>query len=248
MANSYLASLPTELLHNILSYSVGNNGEDNLAHYRGTNHPYYTLAATSRHLRDVVESFCQHLLLLHKDIVKFNPTASENKVAVVYRTVWVKWVARHCAFCGRNSGRKALMNRAISCCRQCDRKEWAEKLTMTAVMEKYNLSKLDLFTPNVLYPDNLSPALFFATYDCAGVETTMFMKSDVEARAKLIHGDDPIPEQKLRRNRRKRIEKWMPMRFIFGRWTLLEGQDLIKTKKFQILVEEERQRISARER
>jgi hypothetical protein len=137
MSDNSLAALPTELLHNILSYSIWNTPDGSrtpVAVTTGgkpelwTNHTYYTVAATSRHLRDVVESFCRHLIILHKSTTKLQPPAKKSKNPTPNRVRWVKWTAKHCIFCGKETTCMALMYSSIRCCRKCDKKEWPDKI------------------------------------------------------------------------------------------------------------------------
>ena len=137
MSDNNLAVLPTELLHNILSYSIWNTPDGSrtsVAVTTGgkpelwTNHTYYTVAATSRHLRDVVESFCRHLIILHKSTTKLQPPAKKSKNPTPNRVRWVKWTAKHCIFCGKETTCMALMYSSIRCCRKCDKKEWPDKI------------------------------------------------------------------------------------------------------------------------
>lgn len=137
MSDNNLAALPTELLHNILSHSIWNTPDGSrtpVAVTAGgkpelwTNHTYYTVAATSRHLRDVVESFCRHLIILHKSTTKLQPPAKKSKNPTPNRVRWVKWTAKHCIFCGKETTCMALMYSSIRCCRKCDKKEWPDKI------------------------------------------------------------------------------------------------------------------------
>jgi hypothetical protein len=89
---------------------------------------------------------------------------------------------------------------------------------MTSALKDYYLTKLDLFTPNPLFPSHCFPRLRFALYDCVGVETTMFMRDEVVARAKLIHGGDDEAAQKARKKRRAKVESATPMRVVHGQW------------------------------
>ena len=98
--------------------------------------------------------------------------------------------------------------------------------TMTAALNNYNLTKLDLFTPNPLYPENPFPVLRFGVYNCMGVYTTMFMKDEVEERARLIHGNNSAKDQKTRKSHRTKIENSMKMSVVGGRWVQLRLVDL----------------------
>jgi hypothetical protein len=137
MSDNSLAALPIELLYNILSYSIWNTPDGSRTHVAvttggkpelWTNHTYYTVAATSRHLRDVVESFCRHLIILHKSTTKLQPPAKKSKNPTPNRVRWVKWTAKHCIFCGKETTCMALMYSSIRCCRKCDKKEWPDKI------------------------------------------------------------------------------------------------------------------------
>ncbi|KAF2801552.1 uncharacterized protein BDZ99DRAFT_577492 [Mytilinidion resinicola] len=240
MAEPNLATLPIELLHHILSYSIGCRETEERATIGTVSKPHiscplYNIAATCRHLRDVVESFTKHLLLSHRSVTKFKALANysrkyipvstdaaiKSKTLRTYRCAWVKWVMRNCAFCGKASTRRALMDDTFHCCQSCDRKEWPDKITMTVALQTFNLTKLDLFTPNPLFPTTWIPPIRYAVYDCVGVETTVFMKEDVEVRAKLIHGEDGLEDQKKRKKRRMKIERATKMRILRGRWVFL---------------------------
>lgn len=93
---------------------------------------------------------------------------------------------------------------------------------MTDATTKHGLSKLDLFTPNVLHP-NLPP-LTFGTYMCMGGETMMISESDVLARKGLIQGmlgEDAAKDPKYLTRRRaahSRIMEAMDIEFRSGRW------------------------------
>jgi hypothetical protein len=56
---------------------------------------------------------------------------------------------------------------------------------MSEAIQTHHLSKLDLFTPNQLYPS--LPPLLFGCCIVVGTETTMISTPDVLAREKLIH-------------------------------------------------------------
>jgi hypothetical protein len=62
---------------------------------------------------------------------------------------------------------------------------------MTEAMEKYKLTKLDLFAPNPLLdnlPELQPPTLQMRTYDCYGVRTTLFLRHELEKRAQYLLG------------------------------------------------------------
>lgn len=96
---------------------------------------------------------------------------------------------------------------------------------MTGAANKYCLSKLDLFTPNILHPD--LPSLLHGHATVLGGDSTMILESDVIARRDYIlqllrnHSSDA---EHLRRNRvvrHGRVIKtlgaiWNPRR---GRWS-----------------------------
>jgi hypothetical protein len=80
--------------------------------------------------------------------------------------------------------------------------------TMTEALEKFNLSKLDLFAPNVLYDSTLGaqlPPLRFAVYECMGVFTTMFLRDELRLRAAFVHASSDAAEQRKRKKQRDKI-------------------------------------------
>ena len=106
---------------------------------------------------------------------------------------------------------------------------------MTAALNNYNLTKLDLFTPNPLYPENPFPVLRFGVYNCMGVYTTMFMKDEVEERARLIHGNNSAKDQKAQKSYRTKIENSMKLSVVGGRWVqprLADLQDVESASEF----------------
>ena len=105
-----LMSLPIEILFNILSYSSAFDPTP------APSHPLYNLAATSRHLRSVVEEYARVLLKQHAG---FTPPKSSKIFAC--RNKWIKWLSIHCQFCKKKSVRKAILYPTLACCQACDK-------------------------------------------------------------------------------------------------------------------------------
>lgn len=139
------SELPVEVIYNILSYlnafHAGIRNGTGL-HYREVVmaqqsnirrvHPFLSLAATSRRLRDVVESHCQSLLLQYKSINTYKPIDQglklKKKQRTSYRGYWRKFTRRKCAFCGKPTQRGAMFNCLIHCCQQCDASRWPARI------------------------------------------------------------------------------------------------------------------------
>ncbi|KAF2196728.1 hypothetical protein GQ43DRAFT_242477 [Delitschia confertaspora ATCC 74209] len=182
MTSQGLTTLSPEILSQIFSYLETENPGVKINSKRGTTvpHPFVSIAATSKYLHDNVEGYCRHLLLKNSRTsckVTKNPKKSPN-----YRKKWLTWTAKNCRFCWKASVRKAILYPNITCCKECDRKE--PKITMTDAIEKTTLTKLDLFTPNILYPD--APSLRKGTYMVMGAPATLFHQEDVDARVKYV--------------------------------------------------------------
>ncbi|KAF2189539.1 hypothetical protein K469DRAFT_658453 [Zopfia rhizophila CBS 207.26] len=220
-----LESLPPELLCSILSHAEPFNPtikqytvnfktcKHNLESI--ITHPLYNLAATSKHLKDTVEEYARILLKKH---AKFHGPKKSNKF--IYRKKWLKWLDATCQLCHKKSVRKAIFDNIMTCCATCDKKEWP-KMTMTDASHKHNLSRLDLFTPNILHPD--LPKLSVALYCCMGTNATMLLEREVLERKRYIHdllGDHAknTAFMQSRRNRHLRIIKHMDVTIHRGKW------------------------------
>ena len=71
-----------------------------------------------------------------------------------------------------------------------------------------------------------------------GVYTTMFMKDEVEERARLIHGNNSAKDQKAQKSHRTKIENLMKMSIVGGRWVqprLADLQDVETASEFDTL-------------
>ncbi|KAK3081460.1 hypothetical protein LTS18_006509 [Coniosporium uncinatum] len=114
----------------------------------------------------------------------------------LYRTTWLHFASRFCAFCGKASSRRAVFNSLLLCCKKCDKEAWPEKITKTEAKTKHHLNDSHLFDP--------ARPLRHAVYDCCGVDTTMFLLRDVEARAKEVFGEVGYVKRIASRGKRKR--------------------------------------------
>ncbi|KAF1989325.1 hypothetical protein K402DRAFT_418608 [Aulographum hederae CBS 113979] len=162
-------------------------------------HLIKTYSASSATVKDVFDK-------------RVNVLAGDEKKVQLRR--YIKFAANYCAFCGKKCGRRAIFNNLMMCCVKCDRTVWAARMTKTDALRKYKLSAKHLFgdphnsflsfpqdasnstlcssarPPNSLGPSHtrLTP-LKHAIYACCGIDTTMFFVADVEARARLVHGE-----------------------------------------------------------
>ena len=121
-----LETLPPELLYIILSFC------DPFSSAHLPLHPLHALAATSHHIRAVVEDYCRGMLKKHAGIevkalkaqgkskAKGRGTAKTN----VIRHRWLKWTQNTCVICKRVSRRKGIFERGMTVCSGCDRRCW----------------------------------------------------------------------------------------------------------------------------
>lgn len=91
--------------------------------------PLLALKNTSRTLHATTEYYSKLELALHKDITRYKEyktKAAQNKRC--YTNELFKWMRTHCAFCGQPSKRRAILFNGLGCCRDCDKKEWPDKI------------------------------------------------------------------------------------------------------------------------
>ena len=123
-----MSQLPIELLHNILSFLVAPcsglpriTGLNHLALDREMlrmessgkkdaveQHPFLNLAATSSHLRDVVENFCWHLLKRYQDVGTWSKRIGDNEPMVRDWKKEKRLNAVMQGFIGKSLGRRRL--------------------------------------------------------------------------------------------------------------------------------------------
>ncbi|CBX92681.1 hypothetical protein IAQ61_005948 [Plenodomus lingam] len=166
---SGLESIPPEILYKILAL---------LEPVHTLTEPLTLLAlsATSKHFNAVVEEHANNALKKHG--------LPLPKRAGKLTTLRRKWLGDICQFCKRASKRRACFYSDVVCCKDCDRTVFP-KITMTAAMSTYNLSKLDLFTPNELHP--YLEALTVGTASVMGGQAIMISEPDVLARRDHIY-------------------------------------------------------------
>ncbi|CAE7011673.1 hypothetical protein PTTW11_02229 [Pyrenophora teres f. teres] len=173
-----LNELPSELLSHVFSYTEPDLNPA-LSIY-----PLNALAATNKHLKEEVEEYARILLKKHRDIV---PPKKSRK------SCRRRWLGELCAFCKKNSKRRACFYPTLVCCIECDREQF-DKMTMTDALKTTRLSKLDLFTPSELHPD--LPPLRTGLYPVYGGIATMLSTPDVLARKAYIKS---LPKRKANR-------------------------------------------------
>ncbi|KAF2276227.1 uncharacterized protein EI97DRAFT_501490 [Westerdykella ornata] len=163
-----LDGLPTEVLFSIISFTspfIPHKQHDRLINQ---------LAATNRTLRNIAEGYSRSLL---QEATNMNRPLRTNQT---YRGKYIRWLNRTCQMCKKPSRRKAILDPTETLCKACDYK--IPKITMTLAAQ-FPLSKLDLFTPNPLYP--FLPPLRHGRYTCMGGSATMFHANDVFDRREL---------------------------------------------------------------
>ncbi|KAF2447906.1 hypothetical protein P171DRAFT_383141 [Karstenula rhodostoma CBS 690.94] len=198
-----LDNLPLELLFNVLSYCDAFNARSL------PKHPLFAVAATCHRLRDNVEEYTRGLLKKHAK--KSPPKSAKRAAAFVCRKEWMKYALTRCPFCFKKTVSKAILDAKMPCCRSCDRTEFP-KMTMTAALRDHRLSKLDLFTPNILHPT--LPPLSTGQYSVMGSEATMIATSDVLARKAHIASLLGPAKADNRRIMRSRAESHSSLIFI----------------------------------
>ncbi|KAF2032553.1 hypothetical protein EK21DRAFT_35642, partial [Setomelanomma holmii] len=182
-----LDELPPEILFEVLHYIT-------ITYNRcpAPPHPLNAIASTSKQLHAITEEHSRGLL---KQYTHFTPP--KNSKTFSCRK---KWLAETCQFCRRKSQRRAILYPGITCCRLCDKQKYP-KMTMTQATKDHSLSKLDLFTPNVLHP-KLSPLTTGLT-TVMGSACTMILERDVLARKAhvlaLLGPDAEAAEAAMRR-------------------------------------------------
>jgi hypothetical protein len=137
----FISGLPTEILHNILSYlildhdperGVKMNANPTKAYkFKEQPHVFLSLSTMTKHLCAVVESFCLHHLTVHGDFYQIDMTPQLDqelrrsaRLAVkpkqdphVYRMELVKRLMTRCIHCGYwSSPSRAIMASGVACC------------------------------------------------------------------------------------------------------------------------------------
>jgi hypothetical protein len=214
MSATTLNTLSPELVFGILSHLEDATVTKIINPIADENHPFFNIAATSKYLAAQVEEHCRHSLVLKGCSTRVTKKTAKNPAL---RKKWIEYVKNHCHYCGVKSVHKAIMKPHIICCAKCDKIHYP-KMTMTAAFATTCLSKLDLFTPNVLHPR--LPTLRTTTYTCMGAPTTVIMTEDVKARAEIVGKLMPYLKHSAasRRRRHDRAMGMMDHTLVAGRW------------------------------
>ena len=227
-----LTALPPELLQMIISYLFPTHKPDIAfeEHRDNTNrlksqHPLDFLAATCRTLRAEVNDCAETFLRQHQDITRYQASVARTKG--VPRQNWLRgrggllwWSARNCLSCGKATQKAAIFMNGLHCCQDCDDVHWPKKITKTAAMQDFHLTGHHLLphkerTPmpaklraelDAKCPGGL-PKLRYGTLISNGVATTLFLKVDVEALARVVHGDLEVHLAKRKVEREERSQK-----------------------------------------
>ena len=81
---------------------------------------------------------------------------------------------------------------------------------MTAALRKFDLRHHHLFDHVISKEDRREygkPTIRCASYDCLGVPTRLFFRTDVEALARRVHGDLDAHLTARKERRRRSVEK-----------------------------------------
>lgn len=226
----HLTTLPSELLHIIIGYlfpshepeldrqleeiSRPDSKQDN----KQASYSLDFLAATCRTLRAEVNTWARVFLTQHGDITKYKPfkTAKlqSQRNFLRGRGGLLTWAGKHCVFCGKASNRHAILMNGLCCCSVCDKNQWPDKITKTDAKNRYDLKDHHLLPHHhsagkLLVKHPGLPKVRYGIYISSNVETTMFLKKDVEALAELAHGDlkAHLEKRQTEREERKRRMK-----------------------------------------
>ena len=184
-------------------------------------HPLDYLAATCKLLQAEVMEFAKTFLRQHKDITRYKVSTIRSKTYKP-QTRWLRgrggllwWADRNCIFCGKATTRTAILMNGFHCCRDCDETQWPNKITKSAAREEYHLTDHHLLPHQQRTPISARmlarhpggpPMLRYGTCMTVGVPTTFFLRKDVEALARLAHGDlkAHLERRKVEREERSR--------------------------------------------
>ncbi|GIZ41212.1 hypothetical protein CKM354_000452500 [Cercospora kikuchii] len=236
----HLTALPSELLQNIISYLFPTHEPDKVLHRRAprtTPHDLERLSNTCRILHHEVHAWAQHFLLQHQSITKFKPPQNAlpsakrkkqpTKTPTMSQTNYLRnrnrssqalltWSTTKCTFCGKPSSRSAILMNGLNCCSTCDSTHWPDKITKTAALKEYDLKPYHLDTS---LAEDWDPAqvawihrekVRYGVYICQGAPTTMFLRKDVAARAREVHGrwwKEHLARKKEGREKRRENKK-----------------------------------------
>ena len=221
---NHLAPLPTELLHMIIGYLFPNHEPDkafesdstDLDKSRPASHSLDFLAATCRSLRGEVNSWARVFLIQHRDITKYKSLKTAKLQAqrnfLRGRGGLLAWTEKHCVFCGKPSSRSAILMNGLRCCNACDKIQWPEKITKSDARRVFDLKDHHLLphlhsAGKLLMKHPGLPKLRYGTYMSSNVPTTIFLKKDVGALARLAHGDLKAHLAKRQADREERSRK-----------------------------------------
>lgn len=222
-AKDHLTTLPSELLHQICSHLLPAHKpdlafEDIPSPPSAADHPIRQLSLTCRHLQAETNSWALHFLKQHTSVTKYKALQSSKlQHQRNFLQELLKWMAKHCIFCGKNSVRRAILVNGFVCCMKCDKEQWPNKITRTEAraqfyLKDYHLSPHRYPQPRGKTADITLTRLRYGTYMAANVQTTMFVKEEVQKLAELIHGDlDAVAKLKEREkaDRKRKREEMM---------------------------------------
>lgn len=203
-------ALPSELLHMIFDCMLLHHEADKAlrsapgARDLPCSHPLDKLAATCTLLRGEINSWAVSVLTKYSSVTgknRQNLRQKQNRKklgkgaaarsppsnALRGRTGLLSWVQKHCVFCGKASRRRAIFVNGLGCCSACDLKQWPGKITKTVAKSDYDLENHHL-RPKWSTTTGL-PKIRYGTYKTMGSVASMFLRSEVEMVARLVHAD-----------------------------------------------------------
>jgi hypothetical protein len=195
----HFTPIPPEVTQLIASYLYATHIPDKAYHPNPSvatiSADLLNLSSASKTFNQQTNNWAHHFLHQHRAVTKYKDykTAQAASRQRPLREL-LQWSSKNCVFCGKKSARSAILMSGLRCCRACDREQWPEKITKTDAIKDYKLKEHQILPSQhhakkllTLHPG--LPMLRYGTYFSAGVLTTMFLKNDVEAFAKLAHGD-----------------------------------------------------------
>ncbi|PSN72800.1 hypothetical protein BS50DRAFT_568401 [Corynespora cassiicola Philippines] len=169
-----------------------NRFADDLFTIASIQHPFNTLALTSRHTRSLVESYCAYLVKFNNlfnlpfaHFIKYGPNSVHPSLgSLVYRRLWL-WVApRCCIYCGYTISVYAHNPRVrlIAGCGDCF---YAQALLMEEVEKQYHFSRAVLEANGVR--GIVAPIKLDAPAPGKKTTNDWVLRADVEALALRVY-------------------------------------------------------------
>lgn len=124
----------------------------NLFAWISLRHPFNALAASSKRCRELVESYCSHLVktcnrfnLPFAQAERYGPNSVHPSLSnIVYRRLWLQIAPRSCLFCGATLSNYPHRGfRLLLCCEDCF---YAQTLSLDEVQRQYHIRDVKILT------------------------------------------------------------------------------------------------------